>query len=473
MLLIISDLHLTDGTSGTTIQADAFEIFKWRLRNLAYAASCRMVGEKEIYAPIEQIHLLLLGDILDVIRSTQWLESDVRPWGNRNDAAFVEKVGAITQAILKENHQALQVFRDFKDKDKGVEIPAAHEGKPDEHVTVKVPVLIYYMVGNHDWFYHLPGPGFDEVRASVIQALGLANNPAEVFPHDTEESAAIQSVCRDHHVFARHGDKFDSSNYEGDRNRSSLGDAIVIELVDRFTEEAKKRLHGQVPKELREIDNVRPLDLIPKWIDGLLRKPQNHEQAGSVRDIWNEVVSNFLGLGFVKQHRGYFKWGLRLSKGVSFRALGRIVPWGKNLLISFAKVSNWIAKLVSWLGLGDDLYLCALGEKAFRDPAISYIVYGHTHRHEIVPLRAGNSAGTTKKVVYINSGTWRAVYDPAQYRPKDGEFFGYHVMTYLAFFNSTERRDRSFETWSGSFESPRLRSEAKLRTTFRITSLAA
>jgi UDP-2,3-diacylglucosamine pyrophosphatase LpxH len=470
MLIIVSDLHLTDGTSGTTIQFDAFEIFKWRLRNLAYAASCRMVGDCEIFAPIEQIHLLLLGDILDVIRSTKWLESDVRPWDSPEDPAFIGKVGEITKAILEKNHQALQVFRDFGNK--GVEIPAAHEGRPDDHATVTVPVFIYYIVGNHDWFYHLPGPAFDELRSSIIHALGLANSPAEVFPHETEESPALRRVCRDHYVFARHGDIFDPSNYEGgDRNRSSLGDAIVIELVDRFTYEAKNKMKGQVPKELCEIDNVRPLDLIPNWIDGLLHKPRNQPQAGTVRTIWNDVVGNFLRLSFVKQHAGYFRWGLRLSKGMSFRALGRIVPWAANLLTSFAKVSPWIDKLVRWLGLSDDMYLCALREKAFHDPAISYIVYGHTHRHEIVPLRAGNTTGAANKVVYINSGTWRLVYDPAQYRPKDEEFFGYHVMTYLAFFNDRERKDRSFETWSGSFESPKLRSETKLRTTFRANSL--
>jgi UDP-2,3-diacylglucosamine pyrophosphatase LpxH len=472
MLIIISDLHLTDGTSGTTIQSDAFEIFKWRLRNLAYAASCRMVGDTEIYAPIEQIHLLLLGDILDVVRSTKWLQSEVRPWDDPQGPAFIEKVDEITKAILEKNHPALQVFRDFRDK--GVEIPAVHEGRPDDHATTTVPVLIYYVVGNHDWFYHLPGPAFDELRSSIIQALGLANNPAKVFPHDTDEAPAIQTVCRDHHVFARHGDIFDSDNYEGgDRNRSSLGDAIVIELVDRFTYEANKQLKGQVPKELREIDNVRPLDLIPKWIDGLLRRPHNQRQAGSVRSIWNDVVSNFLRLGLVKQHRGSFKWGLRLAKGLSFGTLGKIVPWAKSLLISLAKVSPWIDKVVSRLGLSDDLSFSALSEKAFHDPAISYIVYGHTHRHEVVPLRAGNSTGDTNKAIYINSGTWRLVYDPTRYRPNDEAFFGYHVMTYLAFFNDRERKNRSFETWSGSFESPRLRSETKLRATFRANSLAA
>jgi len=35
MLVIVSDLHLTDGSSGTTIDPDAFSIFRERLKGLA------------------------------------------------------------------------------------------------------------------------------------------------------------------------------------------------------------------------------------------------------------------------------------------------------------------------------------------------------------------------------------------------------------------------------------------------------
>src|SRR5262245_45924152 len=50
MLVIISDLHLTDGSSGATISCGAFEIFVERLRDLALAASKRVDGR---YQPVE------------------------------------------------------------------------------------------------------------------------------------------------------------------------------------------------------------------------------------------------------------------------------------------------------------------------------------------------------------------------------------------------------------------------------------
>jgi hypothetical protein len=111
------------------------------------------------------------------------------------------------------------------------------------------------------------------------------------------------------------------------------------------------------------------------------------------------------------------------------------------------------------MSLGDDFYTFASKEEAFKDPRFTYIVYGHTHHHEVIPLRAGKEHNGIDQVVYINSGTLRAVFDLARVRPRDEEFFGYHVMTYLAFCNGSERKGKAFETWSGSLEAPPLESK--------------
>jgi len=70
MLIIASDIHLGDGTCGKTISASAFRLFVDRLRELAFNASWRTDGK---YHPVEQIDILLLGDILDPLHSTAWL----------------------------------------------------------------------------------------------------------------------------------------------------------------------------------------------------------------------------------------------------------------------------------------------------------------------------------------------------------------------------------------------------------------
>ena len=38
-----------------------------------------------------------------------------------------------------------------------------------------VSVRLHYMVGNHDWYYHLPGPAFEAIRQEIVEAFGLSN----------------------------------------------------------------------------------------------------------------------------------------------------------------------------------------------------------------------------------------------------------------------------------------------------------
>ncbi|MDA2927107.1 hypothetical protein MYX78_07730 [Acidobacteria bacterium AH-259-G07] len=61
MLVIISDLHLTDGTSGETIRAGAFRAFRERLRDLAYDASWRADGK---YKPIKELDLVYERELI-------------------------------------------------------------------------------------------------------------------------------------------------------------------------------------------------------------------------------------------------------------------------------------------------------------------------------------------------------------------------------------------------------------------------
>jgi len=56
MLVLISDLHLTDGSSGSTIHPGAFQIFGDRLCEMAERASWRGDGR---YQPIDGIELVL------------------------------------------------------------------------------------------------------------------------------------------------------------------------------------------------------------------------------------------------------------------------------------------------------------------------------------------------------------------------------------------------------------------------------
>ncbi|MDO8785917.1 MAG: hypothetical protein Q7J12_06830 [Syntrophales bacterium] len=67
MLVFLSDIHLTDGSSGTTIEPRAFHKFCRILQDV--------VGNPQ-ETKIEEIEIVLLGDIFDVIRSNIWLRPE-------------------------------------------------------------------------------------------------------------------------------------------------------------------------------------------------------------------------------------------------------------------------------------------------------------------------------------------------------------------------------------------------------------
>ena len=312
MLVIISDLHLTDGTTGQTIKQNAFRIFADRVRDMAFAASWRKGGR---YRPIERMDILLLGDILDVIRSTAWLESGdgPRPWSDPADFDFIGKVKDISDAILAHNEPSLSHLRNLT-LPGGLVLPppGGSNGNPRLSETgLPVEVDIHYMVGNHDWFYHLPGVAYRPLRRKVVETLGLVNDAKSGFPHEPDQSKNLVRSLREHGVLARHGDIFDPFNFSDSRVVSSMGDGIVVELLNRYPLEVRNRMGSLLPRSfvdgLRELDNVRPLAAVPLWIDALLRDHRvTRMQARRVKDTWNDLVDDFLGLDIIRDQDSFY-----------------------------------------------------------------------------------------------------------------------------------------------------------------------
>jgi hypothetical protein len=303
------------------------------------------------------------------------------------------------------------------------------------------------MVGNHDWFYHLPGSRFDPLRQKVAARMGLANPADQPFPHDIAESEELLGTMRRHKVSARHGDLYDPFNFEGDRDASSLGDVIVIELINKFAMEVESQLAAELPAStvfgLREIDNVRPLVLIPVWIDGLLERtcafPSMRKR---VKTVWDRLADEFLSVDFVRDRDTWSPFDL-------VDGLQNALKFSKRLSI------GWASSVVGWLNRirgssGNSYYEHALCEQDFRNRRSKHIVYGHTHVAESVPLDASYAEGYVLNQEYFNAGTWRRVHRQTQLAPGEHEFIAHDVMTYLVFFQGDERKGRPYETWSGT-----------------------
>ena len=446
MLVIVSDLHLCDGTTGATLSPGAIALLAERLQALAYSASWRADGR---YRPLERLDLVLLGDVLDVIRSTSWnLQSGVRPWSNPHASEFYDQLTRITHDILANNESSLAMLRGLATEGGVVLPPALNSGKPAaDGELIRLPVRIHYMVGNHDWFYHLSGPRFDALRKVLIARMGLANRPERPFPHDPVESEELLHLMRRHKVTARHGDLFDPLNFEGDRDTSSLGDVIVVELVNRFAAEVEARLGNELPGAtiagLRELDNVRPLLLIPVWIDGLLARTCPHPAMRKrVKTIWDRLAEEFLAIDFVRQRDTWCPFDV-------LDGLQRALTFSKRLSI------GWASSIVQWLhqirgAETDSYYPHALSEADFRNRRAKHIVYGHTHAAESIPLDASYAEGFVLDQVYFNAGTWRRIHRPTQLAPGQHEFIASDALNFLAFYQGNERGGRPYETWSGT-----------------------
>lgn len=437
MLCVISDLHLTDGTSGETITADAFRLFAECLKDSIRDACLRKDGT---YQPIKRCDLLLLGDIFDVIRSDKWLSypPNIRPWGNIDDIAPVIK--SITEGIIKRNSDSLKHIKDLTNGKGEVRIT-----DPSGSFTADIPLYIHYMVGNHDWFYHINSSTYEPIRKMVVDAWGLSNKSIEPFPHTLKESTSsaknIASILNTHKVYAQHGDIYDKFNFEKEHGReySSLGDCLVVELLDCFPKIVQNRLlldpNHELLKTLREIDNVRPTLSVPAWLKGKLSRFRNFEEI--ITKIWDSMVDDFLQIEFVKQHDKFLRWD-------SIDTLAAGLKISKSPLRVLTSMQSIFAKCEA--KFSHDYAREAVEEKALREDT-NYVVYGHTHDPKTVFLDLVESKREFTEKIYFNSGTWRRAHQAAIVDPT--EFASFHVMTYVLFYSDGERKGRRYETWNG------------------------
>jgi hypothetical protein len=454
MLVIISDLHLGDGTCGKSISPSAFYLFASRLRELAYQASWR---KDNTYRPIERINLVLMGDILDPQHSTLWLDTQpgdpdyTRPWTDFKAPEYAETLKRVTRAILQHNAEGLKVLRDCVQGKMIFLAPATSSGRPDfDSDDLYYPnVQIHYMVGNHDWYYHLPGPEFDQIRQEIIEAMGLSN-PANLFPWQVEEFEPLEDLFARYEFYGRHGDSYDKFNFDAEKGRdaAALGDVFAMEMLNRYPLEVGRRLGNEIPAalvdSLRKLTNIRPALATPLWISGQIKQhAQSRKMEAELKKIWDNMGQEFLNLDIVRQADKAFQFDmvdalqivLGISKRTSFRRINDIVIWVRDKMwggqISYIKH--------------------ALEEPAFVKGTARYIAYGHTHHHEVVPLDSDGTPPTTAYQMYMNTGCWQSYYTLTARNPREQKFVPYQMLSYLIYYRDDQRGGRHFEAWSGAF----------------------
>ena len=165
-------------------------------------------------------------------------------------------------------------------------------------------------------------------------------------------------------------------------------------------------LPAGVIDSLRRITNVRPALATPLWISGQIRRyAESAALEAELKKVWDDLCDQFLQLDFVREQDKAFKLDivdalelvLKISKRTSFQTLDDLVLWVHEKLRENDR----------------SLAEHALQEPAFLDNSARFVVYGHTHHHEIVPLDSDGEPPNEQNQFYINSGTWRSYYDLA------------------------------------------------------------
>lgn len=252
MLVMLSDLHFTDGTTATNPHASAFGPLGEEL-----AATAKAKGATEI-------NVALLGDIFDFERSDYWhrnnVPQDKRPWGGAQldpstgmnpdpgvEKQFKDILGAILQKREKPTSSGalIEAIGDLKDV----------SGRP---------ARVTYVIGNHDRVLN----NF----ASLQQQIADAFHPASVTFATEYLSDAYGVLARHGHVFDEHChgqrflnkvlkkgaevDRFDATTYKV----MAIGEVVTAELMAGLVYHAREMLpdpkHKAFISTLQEVNNA-------------------------------------------------------------------------------------------------------------------------------------------------------------------------------------------------------------------------
>lgn len=471
MLIAISDIHFVDGTAGEhNLPFSAFHsVFLSDVVSLA----------KEKKA--KEVKLLLLGDIVDLIRSTKWFDVDPedRPWGARGlkdipsprkrsttEKQCLKILGQVTKrsmtkeeppdslprdTILHKNWKTFKLLRELEDHlEKGC-------GR-------RIPVQIIYVPGNHDRLCNL----YPSVRDALRDMLGLT------VTHDSVDVGLnsewwYKYVYRDedHGVYAMHGHQYDVWNFGGgnDRRRDGhlqvpIGDVFTTEFAVKIPwmlDSLRKKYPG-ITKELvestKDIDNVRPLSSVMEWIYYRFKKEDHSKFREAFDEAFGRVIKELLDNKLVSQWRSphtHIDEVLRLASS-------RWLSWFPKGLVDALDAEDLLPLMMGMIGGPDDpekdpYTIAAYGERIWRENrGIQFILYGHTH----MPVQRAMDGQGGREVFYINTGTWRTRIHKTIGLDKAPDFVDLKQITYTVFYRKDEDtrgkepETLSFDIWTGT-----------------------
>lgn len=452
MIILISDLHLMDGTAGRhQLESGLFEDTLEELGRQATAAISHL-PEKD-----QDIKIVLLGDIFDVIRTERWFLEDgrnkkievplsVRPWGNSRDKKTESIAFEILSNIIKMNKEILSLLsgREWK-----------RLGFP------KRPEVIY-IPGNHDRLCN----EYPSLRKLVIEALefnGLTYK--DLFPN--------YYLDKEHGLFARHGHEWDPFNFEGDHqneqsyNQVPIGDVIAAEIASKLPIVVGKKLKeinlpeediNQICNNFRNLFDVRPMSAIIPWLSFQVKRYDEYGEnvQNAINSAFRQVGEEFMEIPFVKEWiKKHDRFWNPLDNGDKVQLLGSLLKTFNitNAAWKLKLFDLWDTVKEHWT---DNKYLAGANKDLQSLPEnIQYVLYGHTHDpyKQIIDITKGRKKSEKRERAYLNTGTWRPGYHQSL---SENGFSKWKNLTYTIIYKPGEMFAGSpvkhpvFEYWTGT-----------------------
>ena len=412
MLVVLSDLHFSEAQS--TRIGDL--IFNKNLPADIYESYLSEINLIAVSNQLQNVDLVLAGDIFELNRSALWFDGPERPYVNNAEvlpgSPHEKKLLEIMDVIANEDkvRQTLTLFRSLEERFDG-------------------DVSLHYVLGNHDRLINAT----PALRQKARELLGIAGGDAPFEHHFIYRDMSGNPFC-----LVRHGHEYDPMNFSVDINsleeiptefpdevygNAPLGDIITIELgvalpyyfVEYYGVE--KILTNPILKalyqRLMDFDDVRPTSALLAYLFSTPGVPKKQTWE-FMRPCFTRTINALRELDRVY---------MEIGETASIRKSQRLLLEGvmnSDLLkngVPYWAVKQLMKQVSKKIKLNSQAKW-AKREALMRDKTsgCKCVIGGHTHMPEVSLVSAKHG----DEQYYINTGTWRNVV-PAT---KDFKTFG-------------------------------------------------
>ncbi|MBI2948652.1 MAG: hypothetical protein HYY23_13495 [Verrucomicrobia bacterium] len=445
MLAIISDLHLCDATASDNVNPDAFE--KILLPTLIGHAKPRGA---------EEIRLVLLGDIYDLVRTSQWFKDKAtgaavppaeRPWNGQIDPATgmnrnLKKIEARFRRILKNTLDTA---------------PHLPQIAKEAARTTGLPTTVHYVIGNHDRALH----NFPSLQKMIQDAFApvavefsrsvhwLEYGTHARHGHEWDENCVATLLLREVLQRDQRWDALDSEIGPHIDRVMGIGEVVTAELMAGLTFHLAEAGREDLARDIRDVNDLRPIIDVFLWLEWMFRKfgkPEKDALTHALIQSITGVVDSEFGKLWDQVQADWLVSGDLVDRLQLARA--QLEDGGYDRLRDFAEKVVPIADFFT--PDRDPLFEGARKEFETRlGPEIQYLFYGHTHeaRHDFF----SNPASRTARL-YVNTGTFQ----PLIQRTVDGKSFCKAQRMSMAFVyrkdevpKGSSRNGPALDLWNG------------------------